>query len=174
VDAGRRVLTCAAPAPAAHESTMVDAPTAVRPATPATGSDPAGGDVSPAAGAFLRLVADPTRRRIFFRLMAGELCNCEMVDALGLPQNLISHHLRQLRQAGLVRTRRDPEDARWVYYRVDPAAVAAVQAEVAAAFAPERLGDRQPVCGPAARGAATGKPPEAPCRPATDTGCACG
>jgi ArsR family transcriptional regulator, arsenate/arsenite/antimonite-responsive transcriptional repressor len=141
---------------------MVDAPAAVRTASPATGSGAAPGDVSPAAGAFLRLVADPTRRRIFFRLMAGELCNCEMVDALGLPQNLISHHLRQLREAGLVRTRRDPEDARWVYYRVDPAALAAVQAEVAAAFAPTRLGDRQPVCGPAARGAA-GVLPGDPC-----------
>ena len=55
---------------------MVDAPAAVRTAVPATGSDPDAGDVSPAAGAFLRVVADPTRRRIFFRLMAGELCNC--------------------------------------------------------------------------------------------------
>jgi ArsR family transcriptional regulator len=155
---------------------MVDAPPAVRAASlPAAGPGPgsAPGDVSPAAGAFLRLVADPTRRRIFFRLMAGELCNCEMVGALGLPQNLISHHLRQLREAGLVRTRRDPEDARWVYYRVDAAALAAVQAEVAAAFAPERLGDRQPVCGPAARSAA-GALPEDPCGPGAEVGCACG
>ena len=152
---------------------MVDAPAAARPLLPATGPDPDAGDVSPAAGAFLRLVADPTRRRIFFRLMAGELCNCEMVDALGLPQNLISHHLRQLRQAGLVRTRRDPEDARWVYYRVDPAALAAVQAEIAAAFAPGRLGDRLPVCGPAARSAA-GTLPEAPGGADAAPGCTCG
>src|SRR5215207_10695575 len=132
---------------------MVDAPAAVRTDPLTAAPDPDAGDVSPAAGAFLRLVADPTRRRIFLRLMAGELCNCELVDTLGLPQNLISHHLRQLRQAGLVRARRDPEDARWVYYRVDPAALAAVQAEIAAAFAPARLGDRQPECGPAARSA---------------------
>jgi DNA-binding transcriptional ArsR family regulator len=135
-------------------------------------------DVSPAAGAFLRLVADPTRRRIFFRLMAGELCNCELVDALGLPQNLISHHLRQLRRAGLVRTRRDPEDARWVYYRVDPTALAAVQTEVAAAFAPDRLGDRKPVCGPAARSLTAGALPGDPCESdGPDAGggaCACG
>jgi DNA-binding transcriptional ArsR family regulator len=136
--------------------------------------DPDAGDVSPAAGAFLRLVADPTRRRIFFRLMGGEVCNCELVDVLGLPQNLISHHLKQLRGAGLVRARRDSEDARWVYYRVDPAALAAVHAEVAAAFAPERLRDRQPVCGPAARGA-TGEAAADP-RPlgAGDDGCARG
>ena len=152
---------------------MVDAPAAARPLLPATGPDPDAGDVSPAAGVFLRLVADPTRRRIFFRLMAGELCNCEMVDALGLPQNLISHHLRQLRQAGLVRTRRDPEDARWVYYRVDPEALAAVQAELAAAFAPERLGDRRPVCGPAARGSATALPGDPCAADASDGGGPC-
>jgi DNA-binding transcriptional ArsR family regulator len=156
---------------------MVDAPVVGRREPAATAGGTEAEDVSPAAGAFLRLVADPTRRRIFFRLMAGELCNCEMVDALGLPQNLISHHLRQLRLAGLVRTRRDPEDARWVYYRVDPAALAAVQTEVAAAFAPERLGDRQPVCGPAAQGAA-GALPGDPCEPdGPDAGggaCACG
>jgi ArsR family transcriptional regulator, arsenate/arsenite/antimonite-responsive transcriptional repressor len=155
---------------------MVDAPPAVRPGAPAAAPRGSDADLSPSAGAFLRLVADPTRRRIFFRLMAGELCNCEMVDALGLPQNLISHHLRQLREAGLVRTRRDPEDARWVYYRVDPAALASVQAEIAAAFAPERLGDRQPACGPAARSAASGSLRELPELPDSDEraqGCGC-
>jgi ArsR family transcriptional regulator len=155
---------------------MVDALATARDAPAAAGAGAE--DVSPAAGAFLRLVADPTRRRIFFRLMAGELCNCELVDVLGLPQNLISHHLRQLREAGLVRTRRDPEDARWVYYRVDRAALAAVQAEVAAAFAPERLGHRQPVCGPAAKGAADAVLPGDPCpsdgAAAGGGACACG
>jgi DNA-binding transcriptional ArsR family regulator len=56
---------------------------------------------------FLKLMADPTRRRIFLELMKGETCNCEMAGLLSLPQNLISHHLRQLRQAGLIRARRD-------------------------------------------------------------------
>ena len=62
-------------------------------------------DVSIEAGAFLRLMADPTRRRIFLALMAGETGNCEMVGLLGLPQNLISHHLRQLRRRFAVRNR---------------------------------------------------------------------
>jgi DNA-binding transcriptional ArsR family regulator len=81
--------------------------------------DVAPADASAELSGFLKLMADPTRRRIFLVLMNGETCNCEMVGLLGLPQNLISHHLRQLRQAGLIRARRDAVDRRWIYYAVD-------------------------------------------------------
>jgi DNA-binding transcriptional ArsR family regulator len=109
-------------------------------------------DASPAVAEFLRLLADPTRRRIFVLLMNGETCNCEIVQLLGLPQNLISHHLRQLRQAGLVRARRDAQDQRWIYYSVDRDALARVHREVATLFDPARLGERAPTCGPATEG----------------------
>ena len=100
--------------------------------------------------AFLKLLADPTRRRIFLLLMRGETCNCEMTGLLGLSQNLISHHLRALREAGLVRSRRDEQDARWVYYRIDREALAQARQEIATLFDPARLGERVPDCGPAA------------------------
>jgi DNA-binding transcriptional ArsR family regulator len=99
---------------------------------------------------FLRLMVDPTRRRIFLHLMGGEVCNCEMVGQLGLAQNLISHHLRQLRKAGLIRARRDERDQRWIYYSIDRDALARVHGELAALFDPARLGERTPDCGPAA------------------------
>jgi DNA-binding transcriptional ArsR family regulator len=108
--------------------------------------------LSDAGAEFLRLMADPTRRRIFLHLMAGEVCNCELVGQLGLAQNLISHHLRQLRQAGLIRARRDDRDQRWVYYTVDRDVLAERHREVSALFDPARLGQRDPDCGPAARG----------------------
>ena len=111
-----------------------------------------GADVSPEAGAFLKLLADPTRRRIFLALMQGETCNCEMVGLLGLPQNLISHHLRQLRQAGLVRARRDAVDRRWIYYAVEREALRRVQRELGLLFDPERISERAPNCGPALKG----------------------
>jgi ArsR family transcriptional regulator len=101
--------------------------------------------------AFLKLLADPTRRRIFLLLMRGETCNCELTGLLGLPQNLISHHLRALREAGLVRSRRDEQDARWIYYWVDREALARVHGELAVLFDPARLGEREAQCGPAAR-----------------------
>jgi ArsR family transcriptional regulator len=109
-------------------------------------------DASERLALFLKLLADPTRRRIFLLLMQGETCNCELTDLLGLPQNLISHHLRALRQAGLVRGRRDAQDARWIYYRVDPEALGPIAAEFAALFGPAALRARAPRCGPAAQG----------------------
>ena len=111
-------------------------------------------DIATAAlvGGFLKLMADPTRRRIFLELMKGETCNCEMAGLLGLPQNLISHHLRQLRQAGLIRARRDERDQRWIYYWVDRDALARVHAELTWLFDPARLGERVPDCGPFAPG----------------------
>jgi DNA-binding transcriptional ArsR family regulator len=109
-------------------------------------------DVSPTAAEFLRLLADPTRRRIFLALMNGETCNCEMVSLLGLAQNLISHHVRQLRRAGLIRARRDETDQRWIYYAINREVLAGVHRELGARFDPARLGERVPRCGPAATG----------------------
>jgi ArsR family transcriptional regulator len=109
-------------------------------------------DVSAAVSGFLKLMADPTRRRIFLELMNGETCNCEMGSLLGLPQNLISHHLRQLRQAGLIRARRDDTDRRWIYYSVNLEMLAPVHREIGLVFSPARCGAREPQCGPTASG----------------------
>jgi len=51
--------------------------------------------------------ADPTRIRILNLLTAGELCVCDLVGLLGLPQPTVSRHLAYLRHAGLVTARRD-------------------------------------------------------------------
>ncbi|UCH34659.1 MAG: winged helix-turn-helix transcriptional regulator [Armatimonadota bacterium] len=64
----------------------------------------------------LRALADPTRVRIL-ALLDGrdELCVCEIVDALRLPQYAVSRHLRALRAVGLVSARRQ---GRWMHYRL--------------------------------------------------------
>jgi ArsR family transcriptional regulator, arsenate/arsenite/antimonite-responsive transcriptional repressor len=51
--------------------------------------------------------ADPTRLRILNVLAAGELCVCDIVDLLELPQPTISRHLAYLRRAGLVTMTRE-------------------------------------------------------------------
>jgi DNA-binding transcriptional ArsR family regulator len=107
-------------------------------------------DVPPRAAALLRLLGDPTRRLLFLALMRGETCNCELRDELGLKESLISHHVRQLREAGFVLERRDEHDARWVYYRLDLGALAEAWAALGAAFDPSRIGTRTPSCGPSA------------------------
>lgn len=51
--------------------------------------------------------ADPTRIRILSALAAGELCVCDLVDILGLPQPAVSRHLAYLRRMGLVDATRE-------------------------------------------------------------------
>lgn len=57
--------------------------------------------------------ADETRLRILFLLAERELCVCELVEVLGMPQGKISRHLSVLKRAVLVRDRRDGV---WIYY----------------------------------------------------------
>ena len=75
----------------------------------------------------LKALADETRLRIFTLLTRQELCVCEIEDMLNLSQSLVSNHLAVLRRAGLVKARRDAEDARWIFYRADPEAAAALR-----------------------------------------------
>jgi ArsR family transcriptional regulator len=96
----------------------------------------------------LKVVADPTRLRIFTLLMSGVQCNCELGDALGLAPNLISHHISVLRHAGLVHAERDPNDARWIYYSIDRLALRDLHTALVSFFDPATIQDRQPACGP--------------------------
>lgn len=77
--------------------------------------------VEPAASA-ARALGDPTRLTLAAALHRAdathggdELCVCDLAWVAGVAQNLVSHHLRQLRTAGLVDSRRD---GRLVMYRL--------------------------------------------------------
>lgn len=65
-----------------------------------------------------KALGDETRLRLvnLFLQTAEDLCVCEMVDALGLPQYQISKHLTLLKNAGLLQAARE---GTWVYYRLD-------------------------------------------------------
>jgi ArsR family transcriptional regulator len=72
------------------------------------------------AGCF-RALGDPTRVAIVNRLASsGEVCVCDLVETFDLSQPTISHHLKVLREAGLVDARRR---GTWAYYRVVPEAM---------------------------------------------------
>ena len=101
-------------------------------------------------GDVLRVLADPTRLRIFRLLRQGETCVCEIAAELNLAENLVSHHLRAVREVGLVHDRRDPADARWVYYHLSTPALGQIRAELGALFDPYTVGVRTPTCGPVA------------------------
>jgi DNA-binding transcriptional ArsR family regulator len=63
-----------------------------------------------------KALSDETRLRIINLLLGGELCVCELMDALQMPQPRISHQLRILKGAGLVMDRRE---GRWIIYALE-------------------------------------------------------
>src|SRR3954470_22442269 len=73
------------------------------------------------ATALLKALSEPLRWRIVELLAAEELCVCHLVEELGVPQPLVSHHLRVLRDLGVVSTERFRY---WTYYRLEAGALA--------------------------------------------------
>lgn len=68
-----------------------------------------------------RLLGDATRARLLYALLeAGELCVCDLSAATGTPETNVSHALRLLRTAGIVKARRD---GRMMFYSLDDAHV---------------------------------------------------
>jgi len=100
------------------------------------------------AATLMKVLSDRNRLRVFALLMEGDSCNCELRDKLNLPSNLLSHHLRILHEAGLVQSRRDIIDARWVYYSVDRKFLARWHAWFETFLDPSRVRRRDVLCGP--------------------------
>lgn len=106
------------------------------------------GAISPEIIMVLKALADPNRLRIFDLLLQGDSCNCELKERLGLASNLLSHHLRTLKEAGLVQDRRDVIDGRWIYYTVNKDAVTRWHAWFNHFLDPSRIQERAVLCGP--------------------------
>src|SRR2546423_13235869 len=74
-----------------------------------------------ALAARFKALADPARISIVNRLSgAGEVCTCELTEPLGLSQPTVSHHLRILKESGLVEVAR--RRGTWTHYRLVPGA----------------------------------------------------
>ncbi|MEV6005823.1 metalloregulator ArsR/SmtB family transcription factor [Streptomyces sp. NPDC051976] len=74
------------------------------------------------AGMF-KALSDPVRLRLFSKIAShpdGEACVCDIQD-VGVSQPTVSHHLKKLREAGLLTSERR---GAWVYYAVVPSVVA--------------------------------------------------
>lgn len=72
---------------------------------------------------FFKVFGDPTRLRIIQALQHGELCVCDLAALLGMRQSAVSHQLKMLRQARLIRPRRE---GKIVWYALDDDHVAAI------------------------------------------------
>ena len=90
-------------------------------------------DTFDASAELLKAVADAHRMRILATLAQApdEVCVCDFTAGLPLNQPTVSHHLRILREAGLVTCERR---GTWVYYRLANDARARIDAVIASAF----------------------------------------
>jgi DNA-binding transcriptional ArsR family regulator len=85
------------------------------------------------AAARAKAIGDPTRLLIALALReGGELCVCDLAWIAGRAENLVGHHLRTLRAAGLARSRRD---GKVVFYTLTDVGRALLEAHLAAELA---------------------------------------
>src|SRR5438067_10958945 len=68
---------------------------------------------------FVQLLADEQRWRLLQELARSDRKVSELTELVGKPQNLVSYHLANLRNAGVVSSRRSSADRRDTYYRMD-------------------------------------------------------
>ncbi|UMX48028.1 MAG: metalloregulator ArsR/SmtB family transcription factor [Candidatus Nealsonbacteria bacterium DGGOD1a] len=61
----------------------------------------------------LKLLAEENRLKTLCILQNGEYCACQIIKHLGLPQNLVSHHLNKLKESGLIQGRKEGV---WIHY----------------------------------------------------------
>jgi ArsR family transcriptional regulator len=88
------------------------------------------------AAPLFQALSDPTRLAILEMLRSGERCVCELQDALDAAQSRLSFHLKVLKDAGLVR---DRKEGRWSYYTLVPEALGAAH-DAVRTLATERRG----------------------------------
>jgi ArsR family transcriptional regulator len=80
-----------------------------------------------AAAAGFSALGDPVRLHILADLGEGERCVCELLEQIDIAPNLLSYHLRVLREAGLVAASRR---GRWVDYRLEVDAIDALRSAI--------------------------------------------
>ena len=80
-------------------------------------------------------LADPARLRLLSLIAArdaGEVCACDLVEPIGRSQPTVSHHLKVLREAGLVE---GEKRGTWVWYRLVPGALEDLRASLSGSVA---------------------------------------
>ncbi|MFE9664459.1 MULTISPECIES: ArsR/SmtB family transcription factor [unclassified Streptomyces] len=100
-------------------------PGGVAPCCPPLAERPMTAGEAEVAARMFKALGDPVRLRLFSAVAShagGEACVCDISD-VGVSQPTVSHHLKKLREAGLLSSERR---GTWVYYRVEPSVLAAM------------------------------------------------
>lgn len=96
----------------------------------------------------MKALSDPKRIKLLNLIRNGTQCNCEFCDSLSLQPNLVSHHLRILKKAGLVNIEKDPLDSRWIYYSINQETFQMLRAFFNDFLNPDSIQPRASTCGP--------------------------
>ncbi|MER0447161.1 metalloregulator ArsR/SmtB family transcription factor [Streptomyces sp. Edi4] len=102
---------------------QADAPAV--PCCPPLNERPLSAEEAERTAKMFKALGDPVRLRLFSAVAShegGEACVCDISD-VGVSQPTVSHHLKRLKDAGLLSSERR---GTWVYYRVEPAVLAAM------------------------------------------------
>ncbi|MGW3030808.1 ArsR/SmtB family transcription factor [Streptomyces sp. NPDC001178] len=102
-----------------------EVPDVVVPCCPPLTERPLTADEAEKTARMFKALGDPVRLRLFSLVAShegGEACVCDISD-VGVSQPTVSHHLKKLKEAGLLTSERR---GTWVYYRVEPSVVAAM------------------------------------------------
>ncbi|MEV0219583.1 metalloregulator ArsR/SmtB family transcription factor [Streptomyces sp. NPDC050704] len=102
-----------------------EVPGSVAPCCPPLTERPFTAEEAERTARMFKALGDPVRLRLFSLVAShegGEACVCDISD-VGVSQPTVSHHLKKLREAGLLTSERR---GTWVYYRVEPSVVAAL------------------------------------------------
>ena len=89
----------------------------------------------------LRAASDINRLKMLCLLFGGEKCVCHIEEYLGVSQPLVSHHLRVLLQAGLVKVRKS---GTWSYYSLDKEAIERLNEDFKAVLGLHRFPEEYP------------------------------
>jgi ArsR family transcriptional regulator len=106
---------------------ILESPTPTACCAPIAEQAVSGADAIELAASF-KALGDPIRLQLLSMIASaegGEICVCDLTPAFAVSGPTISHHLRVLREAGLISGDRR---GTWVYYRADPAKLAALSA----------------------------------------------
>ncbi|MBT2457817.1 helix-turn-helix transcriptional regulator [Streptomyces sp. ISL-86] len=99
----------------------------VAPCCPPLNERPLSAEEAERTSKMFKALSDPVRLRLFSLVAShagGEACVCDISD-VGVSQPTVSHHLKKLKDAGLLSSERR---GTWVYYRVEPAVLAGMGA----------------------------------------------
>lgn len=97
----------------------------------------------------LKALGDETRLEIVRMLMGRELCVCDILGAFSVSQSTISHHLKILKQAGLLI---DSRDGKWIYYSINADIFEAVQEFLQSVIDKSVVKERCHICTDSAQG----------------------